>query len=241
LVIALFYSSSLHYNYLLYAGAVFGVLLLFNRIGIKSLAFYLIPGVFMWYFIHHSGIHATIAGVLTAFAIPAGAGPSKPSPLDTLAHGLSQPVNLLIMPVFALANTNITFVDGMVGGLATPLGLGIVLGLFLGKPLGIFSASWLSIRLGLCAKPQKAGWQHLWGVGMLGGIGFTMSIFIAVLSFTGAPLLLAEAKFSVLIASLLSGTSGAIALIAMARKTKKSETSQDRISLTVDEQYLSTH
>jgi len=240
LVIAVFYSTTLHYTYLLYAGAIFALMLAFNKMGIKNLAFYLIPGILMWYFVHHSGIHATIAGVLTAFAIPAQAGRTKHPPLETLAHSLSQPVNLLIMPLFAFANTNITFVDGMVGGLTTPLGLGIVLGLFVGKPLGIFSISWLSIKLGLCAKPQKAQWKHLWGVGMLAGIGFTMSIFIAVLSFSGSPLLLAEAKFSILTASLLSAAGGAVTLILIARKSKKTA-QQYKANPTVDEQYLSTH
>ena len=99
---------------------------------VKNLLLYLIPGVFLWYFVHHSGIHATIAGVLLAFTIPTN-DTAELSPLEKLEHALTQPVALIIMPVFALANTNITFVNGMVEGLASPLGLGIILGLFLGK------------------------------------------------------------------------------------------------------------
>ncbi|WP_090605427.1 Na+/H+ antiporter NhaA [Parapedobacter koreensis] len=239
-VIALFYATELHYNYLLYAGLVFSLLLVFNKIGIKHLAFYLIPGLVIWYFIHHSGIHATIAGVLTAFAIPAKPGKAKHPPLETLAHALSKPVNLIIMPIFALANTNITFEEGMVSGLVTPLGLGIVLGLFLGKPLGIFSVSWLSVKLGICSKPHKAQWKHLWGVGMLAGIGFTMSIFIAVLSFFGNQTLLAQAKFAILSASLLSGISGALVLTVIAKR-QKNNVHQESTSLKADEQHISTH
>lgn len=218
LVIAVFYSGELHYTYLYYAAGLFLLLLLFNRSGVKHIAAYILPGILIWYFIHHSGIHATIAGVLTAFAIPTKGKTGEQSPLITLEHFLTQPVNLFIMPVFALCNTNIEFVNGMLEGLATPLGIGIILGLFLGKPIGIFLLSWLSIKTGLCSMPQGAGWKHIFGVGMLAGIGFTMSIFIALLSFTGQELLMAEAKFSVLIASLLSGLCGSLLLSAIAKR-----------------------
>ncbi len=218
LVIAIFYSGELEYTYLIIALGIFLLLLLLNRLGIKSLWAYLLPGVLIWYFVHHSGIHATIAGVLTAFTIPTKGGAGQESPLLKLEHALNQPVNLLIMPVFALANTNIEFVDGMLAGLVTPLGLGIVLGLFLGKPLGIFLLSWISVKTGLSSMPGKAGWKHLFGVGMIAGIGFTMSIFIALLSFAGQEMLMAEAKFSVLVASVLSGIAGSIFLTSVSKK-----------------------
>src|SRR5690606_22157627 len=182
LVIALFYTSDLHTTYLLYA---FGVLLLpvlFNRLGYKNLALYLIPGAFAWYFVHHSGVHATIAGVLTAMTIPVKTKDGA-SPLEKLEHSIANPVNFIIMPLFALANTNITIHSEMVDGLFTPLGLGIILGLFLGKPIGISLATWLSVKMKLCKLPTRATWAQIFGVGMLGGIGFTMSIFIAMLSF----------------------------------------------------------
>lgn len=221
LVIAFFYSGELHYTYLYYSGGIFLLLLLLNRLGVKSTAAYIIPGIFIWYFIHHSGIHATIAGVLTAFSLPInGKKEGDTSPLLRLEHALTRPVNWLIMPVFALSNTNIAFVDEMMAGLVTPLGLGIILGLFLGKPLGIFFLSWCSVKLGLCAMPKHAGWKHILGVGMLAGIGFTMSIFIALLSFSGQELLMAEAKFSVLVASILSGVCGSLFLIAVNKKDK---------------------
>lgn len=217
LVIAIFYSSDLHYMYLLYAGGIFLVLLGLNKWGVKSLWAYLIPGAFIWYFIHHSGVHATIAGVLTAFAIPTTPD-AKESPLEKLEHILVNPVNFVIMPLFALANTNIRFEEGMVDGLTTSMGIGIILGLVVGKPLGISLLSWFSVKSGLCNMPDKASWSQLIGVGMLGGIGFTMSVFIAILSFPGEVLILSEAKFSILCASLLSGILGYATLNYISKK-----------------------
>jgi len=207
LVIAIFYSSDIHYAYLGYAGGIFLFLLALNKAGIKNLAAYLIPGLFIWYFIHHSGVHATIAGVLTAFAIPTTPD-AKESPLEKLEHILVNPVNFIVMPLFALSNTNITFEPEMIGGLTTTLGLGIILGLLIGKPLGIFTFSWVAVKLGVGQVPEKASWKHILGLGMLGGIGFTMSVFIALLSFPNAELILAEAKFSILAGSILSGILG---------------------------------
>lgn len=216
LVIATFYSTSLHFTYLLYAGGLFALLIAFNRLGVKNIAFYIIPGIFIWYFIHHSGIHATIAGVLVAITLPTTPD-AKESPLEKLEHLLMRPVNFFIMPLFALANTNIKFESAMVDGLFTPLGMGIVLGLFIGKPVGIFIASWLSIKTGFSKMPDKAGWSHIVGVGMIAGIGFTMSIFISLLSFTSAELLV-EAKFSILVGSLLSGIMGSLLLKGISKK-----------------------
>ncbi|REA58523.1 Na+/H+ antiporter NhaA [Dyadobacter luteus] len=216
LVIAIFYSTDLHYAYLAYAGVVFMVLMAFNRMGVRSLVAYLIPGVAMWYLIHHSGIHATIAGVLTAITIPTSVD-SKNSPLEKLEHTLVNPVNFIIMPLFALANTNIRFETEMIGGIGTTLGLGIIVGLVAGKPLGISLLSWLAVKVGLCSKPEGASWGQLTGVAMLGGIGFTMSVFIALLSFPGQWLILSQAKFSILCASLLAGILGAIALRVLSK------------------------
>lgn len=216
LVIALFYSAELNFIYLAYAGAILLLLVLFNRFGVKNIAFYLIPGVFIWYFVHHSGIHATIAGVLTALTLPTTPD-AKESPLEKLEHTLVKPVNFLIIPLFALANTNIHFEDGMVEGLFSSLGMGIVLGLLVGKPIGIFLLSWLSVRFKICQLPEGANWTHIIGVGLLAGIGFTMSIFIALLSFAD-PDTVAVAKFAILAASLLSGVIGFILLKMVSRK-----------------------
>ena len=224
LVIAIFYSSDLQYAFLLYAAGIFALLLIMNKLGIKSLAAYLIPGLFIWYFIHHSGVHATIAGVLTAFAIPTNPV-SEESPLEKLEHILFNPVNFFIMPLFALVNTNIKFEPEMLGGLTTTLGLGIILGLIVGKPLGIALLSWISVKLGISERPKGAGWMHIIGVGMLGGIGFTMSVFIALLSFSGKHLILSEAKFSILTGSILSGLLGYVTLTFVSRRNLKEDLS----------------
>ena len=221
LVIAIFYSSELHLNYLLFAGGMFALQIIFNRVGLKNIFFYIIPGIFMWYFIHHSGVHATIAGVLTALTLPTTADDVE-SPLEKLEHFLTKPVNFLIMPVFAIANTNITFESGMVEGLISNLGFGIVLGLFLGKPIGIFLMSWLSVRLKVAQLPANTNWIHVLGLGLLGGIGFTMSIFIALLSFEDV-LLQTEAKFAILVASVVSGVIGFLLLKMYSKKQKLQE------------------
>lgn len=217
LVIAIFYTAELQSTYLLYALGIFLLLVFMNRMGIKNVWAYLIPGLFIWYFIHHSGIHATIAGVLTAFAIPIKGKQANHSPIQSVEHAISTPVNFIIMPLFALANTNIRFESGMVEGLASPLGMGIIAGLFIGKPIGITLFSWISVKLGLSVLPKGTKWFQVLAMGLMGGIGFTMSIFIALLSFddvyhqTGA-------KFAILVASALAGIIGYIILRNIGRK-----------------------
>ncbi len=216
LVIAIFYSTELHYTYLMYAGALLALLVAFNFFGVKSIWAYIIPGIFIWYFIHHSGIHATIAGVLVAMTLPTTPDATE-SPLEKLEHALANPVNFIIIPLFALVNTNITIHGEMVSGLTTPLGLGIILGLFFGKTIGIFLTSWLCVKSKIANLPELASWKHMIGVGMLGGIGFTMSIFISMLSFKD-PVFIEEAKFAVLIGSLISGFLGYLWLSALSKK-----------------------
>ncbi|MBL7698699.1 MAG: Na+/H+ antiporter NhaA [Chitinophagaceae bacterium] len=210
LVIAIFYSSNIHLDMLLYGGVIFAAMVVMNRLHVKRLVFYLVPGIFLWYFIHHSGIHATIAGVLTALTIPTTKDATV-SPLEKLEHALAYPVNFVIMPIFALANTNITFESGMTSGLFSELGLGIMIGLFIGKPVGITLTTWIVVKLGWGKMLRGATWAHIIGLGLLGGIGFTMSIFIALLSFDD-PLLQAESKFSVLVTSVISGFVGFLLL-----------------------------
>jgi NhaA family Na+:H+ antiporter len=217
LVIAIFYTAELHFTYLLYAGALVVLLFVFNRMGLKKLYFYLIPGAFIWYFIHHSGIHATIAGVLVAMTLPTTPDATE-SPLEKLEHALLQPVNFFIMPLFALVNTNIAFESEMIHGILSPLGLGIILGLLLGKPIGITLISALAVKLRIAKLPEGAGWNHLVGVGLVAGIGFTMSVFIALLSFKDNTLLQSEAKFSILLASLIAGLGGSIYLVNANKK-----------------------
>jgi len=221
LVIAMFYSADIQLNYLLYAGATFALLIAFNLLGVKNLLFYLLPGVFMWYFIHHSGVHATVAGVLTALTLPTTPG-AEESPLEKLEHALTRPVNFLVMPLFALANTNIQFESEMISGLTSRLSLGIIAGLLIGKPLGITLLSWLSVKLGVSELPKGVRWPQVVGLGLLAGIGFTMSIFIALLSFND-PELRTAAKFAILAASLLSGFSGYFLLRKLGKQLDKRE------------------
>lgn len=212
LVIAFFYSEGIELTYLGYAAAGMAVLILMNRFNVKNPYLYLIPGIFIWYFVHHSGIHATIAGVMVAMTLPTN-DTTVESPLERLEHALVKPVNFLIIPVFAFANTNITLQAEMLHGLTAPLGLGIFFGLMLGKPVGILFTTWVCRRLGIASLPEGSTWMHIIGVGMLAGIGFTMSIFISILSFQN-PLFVSEAKLSVLLTSIIAGTAGYILLKA---------------------------
>ena len=208
LVIAVFYTDQIHWDYLALSALMVTILVALNFFNFKKHIFYIIPGLFLWYFMHHSGIHATIAGVLLAFTIPTNISTTEISPLEKLEQKLHLPVNFLIMPIFALANTNITFHSGMVDGLFTNFGYGIILGLFLGKLLGISFFSWIFIKLKISSLPDQSSWTQLMGAALLAGIGFTMSIFIALLSFKGHPEIQDEAKFAVLVASVISGFAG---------------------------------
>jgi NhaA family Na+:H+ antiporter len=216
-VIAIFYTAGISSHYLLLAAITFAIQIAFNFFGFRHLAFYLVPGLFLWYFIHSSGIHATVAGVLTAFAIPTHPE-DKLSPLLKLEHWLETPVNFIIIPLFALANTNIHFEwDVVVKGLTSPLGLGIIAGLVLGKPIGITLCSWIAVKTKLSALPKNTNWLQLWGAGQLGGIGFTMSIFITLLSFSDV-LLHDEGKLAILIASVLAAFAGYMVLVFAGKK-----------------------
>ncbi|KIA86069.1 Na+/H+ antiporter NhaA [Kaistella jeonii] len=207
-VIAIFYTDQIHWNYLALSGLMVAILAILNFLNFKKHIFYLIPGIFLWYFMHHSGIHATIAGVLLAFTIPTNISTTEISPLEKLEQKLHIPVNFLIMPLFALANTNIKFKEGMVDGLFSNFGYGVILGLILGKIIGINLFSWIFIKLKISSLPDKSSWSQMLGAGLLAGIGFTMSIFIALLSFKNHPEIQDEAKFAILVASIIAGISG---------------------------------
>ena len=220
-VIALFYTDAIHWSYLLYSGGIIAVLCLLNYLKVRKIVFYLLLGVLLWYCMHHSGIHATIAGVILAFTMPANAEKGKKSPLEKLEHALQIPVGYIIMPVFALANTNITYKSGMIEGLSSSLGVGVVLGLILGKLVGINLFSFIAVKLKISTLPHASRWIHMIGVGLLGGIGFTMSIFISLLSFKEHELQDA-AKFAILTASILAGALGYILLRSVTKKENKS-------------------
>ena len=221
MVIALFYTDAIHWSYLLYSGGIIAVLCLLNYLKVRKIVFYLLLGVLLWYCMHHSGIHATIAGVILAFTMPANAEKGKKSPLEKLEHALQIPVGYIIMPVFALANTNITYKSGMIEGLSSSLGVGVVLGLILGKLIGINLFSFIAVKLKISTLPHASRWIHMIGVGLLAGIGFTMSIFISLLSFKEHELQDA-AKFAILTASILAGALGYILLRSVTKKENKS-------------------
>lgn len=216
LVIALFYSSGVDWVNLGISLGIFGFLLLLNRLRVMRMWPYLISGVFMWYFMHHSGIHATISGVLLAFAMPFGDG-KKNSTSYQLQHALHQPVAFIILPLFALANTAVVFEPGWQADVLSLNSLGIALGLILGKPLGVLIFSFLAVRFRISALPQGIQLKHIAGVGVLAGIGFTMSIFIILLAYTN-PSLIASSKLAVLFASFTAGGLGYIVLDLLLRK-----------------------
>ncbi|MBL7741639.1 MAG: Na+/H+ antiporter NhaA [Chitinophagaceae bacterium] len=216
LVIAVFYNSGIDWIYLLSALGIFAGLLLMGKLKVYHLAFYIIPGIVMWYCMLKSGVHATITGVLLAFAIPFGKN-DETSPSYRLQHFLHKPVAFFILPVFALANTGLVLSDGWVNELATPNSLGIIAGLFIGKPLGIVLFCFLLVKLRLGNKPVELTWGHLLGAGILAGIGFTMSIFIANLAFTDDGLI-RFSKVAVLAGSVLSTIIGLTVLYVASKK-----------------------
>jgi len=223
LIIAIFYTKTLSLVYLGIALGIFGILLILNKCKVTRLVFYLIPGILMWYCMLRSGIHATISGVLLAFAIPfpkASAAPppsGAANPSEKLQHWLHKPVAFFILPVFALANTGILLSPGWSGSLLTDNSLGILAGLVLGKPAGILLFCLLAIRFKLCRLPEDMNRGHLLGVGVLAGIGFTMSIFIANLAFD-SPAIIQDSKIAILSASLLASILG---YVILARSGKK--------------------
>lgn len=210
IVIAIIYTTSISFVYLFIALGIFGFLLILNRLKVHNLIPYLIGGVAMWYFMLHSGVHATIIGVLLAFAIPFGNGSEK-SPSYILQHFLHKPVAFFILPLFAIANTCIAIGDSWQSGLVQTSSLGIIVGLIIGKPLGIWLFSFIGVGLGLCALPTDLKWNNIIGAGFLGGIGFTMSIFITLLAFDNIEII-NNSKIAILIASFIAGTIGFIFL-----------------------------
>ncbi|MGN6541766.1 MAG: Na+/H+ antiporter NhaA [Ginsengibacter sp.] len=206
LVIAIFYTTSISLINLLVVLAIFIALLLLNKFKINLLILYITGGIVMWYFMLHSGVHSTLAGILLAFAIPFGKG-EKTSLSYRLQDWLHKPVSLIILPLFALANTAMVFGKGWDTGLAEPGSIGIFAGLIIGKPLGVFLFSFVAVSIGICALPSGLKWKHVLGIGFLAGIGFTMSIFITLLAYSDE-MLITESKISILLASVVSGILG---------------------------------
>ncbi|WP_135715088.1 Na+/H+ antiporter NhaA, partial [Klebsiella pneumoniae] len=212
-IIALFYTSNI--SFLMLAGAAVTVALLFimNRAGITRLFPYLLAGGVLWFFMLQSGVHATIAGILLALFIPLRVtDPDKQSPLARLEHGINPWVTFLILPLFGFANAGVALSGMTADDLMSPVPVGVALGLFVGKQAGIFGLSLLAVSLGLAKRPEKSTWLQVYGVSVLCGIGFTMSLFIGNLAFAESPLLVDEVKVGVLAGSVLAALAGMLIL-----------------------------
>lgn len=221
IVIAIFYTKTIIWTNLLLSLAVFAVLLLLNQLKVKNLIPYLLGGAIMWYFMYNSGVHATITGVLLAFAIPFGNGDKK-STSYVLQHFLHKPVAFIILPLFAIANTSITIGADWQNGLGEANSIGILGGLIIGKPIGIVAFAFTGALIGLCKLPKGLQWKNIIGVGFLGGIGFTMSIFITILAYDDVALI-NSSKIAIIVASITAGLLGFFFLKFTLKNTSKEE------------------
>ena len=212
-IIAIFYTS--HISLMMLGGAMVTALMMFmmNRAGLKRLLPYLVAGCLMWFFMLQSGVHATVAGILVALFIPLKTDSTSGSPLERLEHGLEPWVVFLILPVFGFANAGVSLTGLTAEDLLSPVPVGVATGLFLGKQVGVFGLSLLAVGLGLAQKPKNSSWLQIYGVSVLCGIGFTMSLFIGNLAFAESQLLIDEVKVGVLVGSVLSALTGALIML----------------------------
>ena len=206
IIIALFYTSELHLNYLIMALVPLAAMMWLNWRGTHRIAPFVLLGAILWVLVLKSGVHATIAGVVTAFFVPLRDRFGK-SPLHSVEHGLQPYVMFLIVPIFAFANAGVVLTGLSFADLFAPLPLGIAAGLFIGKQIGVFGATWLTVKSGLARLPDGVTWQHIYGLACLAGIGFTMSLFIGGLSFAD-PALMNAVRLGVLSGSALSAVLG---------------------------------
>lgn len=211
LVIAFFYTQTILFTYLLVAAGILAALFVLNRLRIRNLFFYLIPGIIMWYCFLKSGVHATIAGVLLAFVIPFHNDDENVS--YRLQHFLHKPVAFIIVPVFALVNTAILLPSDIVESLSSANSLGIISGLAAGKLIGIFSVPFILVKIGAARLQEGVTWKNLAGIGLLGGIGFTMSMFISNLAFDDVQLV-SSSKLSILVGSTISAICGLMVFLS---------------------------
>ena len=222
LIIAVFYTAELSWLWIGASAAVLAGLLLLNRLRVQALWPYLLAGAALWVCVLQSGVHATLAGVALAFMIPLVRSPAAPdavgSPLHRLEHGLHPWVAFLVVPVFGFANAGVALGGLSAEDLMAPVTLGVAAGLFLGKQLGIFASTWVAVRLRWADCPEDATWRQVYGVSVLCGIGFTMSLFIGLLAFPDAPRLQDEVKVGVLAGSVLSALLGAAVLAGAGRR-----------------------
>lgn len=220
LIIAFFYSHGLSVQALAAAAVILAVLIVMNRMNVTRISWYVFFGVLMWAAVLKSGIHATIAGVLLAFCIPmVDKDDEEHSPLEDLEHDLQGTVAFVILPIFAFANSGIHLLGSGMDEIVHPVPIAIAAGLLLGKPIGVMLFSWLGVKLGLTSVPKGLNWQHIFGVSLLCGIGFTMSLFIGGLAFGEIEKSFDE-RVGVVVGSLLSGIVGYIYLSMITKKTK---------------------
>ena len=217
IIIAIFYTAQLNVWALGGVAAVTLILTGMNRIGIKALAPYLILGAGLWILMHESGVHATLAGVVLALTIPIAG--NEASPLHRLEHGLHKPVAFVIVPIFGFANAGVSLSGLSLETFTHPVTLGVAAGLFIGKQIGVFGATWLAVKMKLAAMPREATWAQVYGVALLCGVGFTMSLFIGLLAFPGHADWVEEVKIGVLTGSMLSAIAGlAVLRLAPAKR-----------------------
>jgi NhaA family Na+:H+ antiporter len=219
-IIAAFYTAELSGLWLSAAAVILAALAGLNRAGVTRLSLYLVLGAVLWVVVLKSGVHATLAGVALALTIPVGRGAG--SPLQRLEHALHAWVAFLVVPVFGFANAGVSFAGMSFTSLLAPVPLGIALGLFVGKQIGVFGVAWLLIKLKLAQRPEGATLVQLYGVALICGIGFTMSLFIGLLAFPTSPDLQDAVKLGVLGGSLLSALTGAVVLLAAAKRPTRS-------------------
>ena len=216
-IIAIFYTTDISILMLGSAAATALLMAGMNKAGVKRLLPYLLAGVFMWFFMLQSGVHATVAGILIALFIPLNTSGTSESPLERLEHGLEPWVVFLILPIFGFANAGVSLSGLTADDILSPVPVGVAAGLFFGKQAGVFGLSVLAISLGMAKKPENSSWLQLYGVAVLCGIGFTMSLFIGNLAFAGSQLLIDEVKVGVLAGSVLSAFAGALILMLSRR------------------------
>ena len=216
-IIAVFYTSDLSANALTLSMLGFALAVVLNRMGVQKVAPYLIIGVLTWVFVLKSGVHATLAGVLIALTIPLKQKDGDKALLYKLEHDLHPWVAFLILPVFAFANAGVSLAGVSFSALLEPLPLGIAAGLFIGKQVGVFSATWIAVKSGLARLPDGVSWRHVYGVSCLTGVGFTMSLFIGSLAFAADETMNAV-RLGVISGSILSGLLGYAVLRMVARQ-----------------------
>ena len=219
LIIAFFYTAQISGTYLIYSSIVFVLLILINRMGINKMYLYMILGIFLWYFVLKSGVHATIAGVLLATTIPNTSNNGlEHSMLKDLEHKLHNFVGILVLPIFAFFNSDINFADVTLSSVYSPLSLGVILGLLLGKPIGITLFTYVGMKTNLFNLPENVTIKDVFGLSLLCGIGFTMSLFINGLAFSD-PVLIDSSKLGIFIGSMISAVAGYLILKSKYQKS----------------------